>query len=71
MGIQCSVHFIPVHRLTHFMELTRGTYSNADAAFEEILSLPLHPWLSDADVDRITDAIQSVADSRERGEETS
>jgi dTDP-4-amino-4,6-dideoxygalactose transaminase len=72
MGIQCSVHFIPVHRLTYFAALTSGVYPNADAAFEEVLSLPLHPWLNDADVDRITNAIISLAErTRLRGEEPS
>ena len=72
MGIQCSVHFIPVHRLTHFAALTSGAYPNADAAFEEVLSLPLHQWLSDADVDRITNAIDSFVDpTNRRGAEPS
>jgi dTDP-4-amino-4,6-dideoxygalactose transaminase len=61
-GVQCSVHFIPVHRLTRFRSSAR--LPHADAAFEQVLSLPLHPWLEDEDIDRVTDLITSVSARR-------
>ena len=61
-GVDCSVHFIPVHTHQYFESLL-GPQSlpNADAAFEEIVSLPMYPDLTDDDVDRVADAIASLA----------
>jgi dTDP-4-amino-4,6-dideoxygalactose transaminase len=58
-GIQTSVHFIPVHRLAHF--LSPEQYPGAEAAFDQVLSLPIHPWLEDEEVDRIVDLISSCS----------
>ena len=56
-GIDCSVHFIPLHQQPYFLELLgteiAGQFPCADRVFEEIVSLPLYPSLSDADADRI------------------
>jgi perosamine synthetase len=63
-GIDCSVHFIPVHHHPYFAALGTagaGPFPAADAAFAEILSLPLYPSLSDAEVDRVCAAIAELA----------
>lgn len=56
-GVNCSVHFIPNHHHPYFRRfLGRGATSAlpvADAVFEQILSLPLYPGLSEEDVDRV------------------
>jgi perosamine synthetase len=55
-GIDCSVHFIPIHRHRYF-QMTLGpggnTYPAADAVFEQIVSLPLYPTLRDDQLDRV------------------
>ncbi len=62
-GISCSVHFIPNHHHSYFEELL-GTdpadFPGAEAVFPQIVSLPLHPRLDEADVDRICDEIASL-----------
>jgi perosamine synthetase len=61
-GIGTSVHFIPLHTMAHFRavaEVQPGGLPVADAVFEELLSLPLHPALSDEDVDRVVAAVTS------------
>ena len=63
MEIGCSVHFIPVHQLRYFRDLLgdhAGLLPGTDEAADRVLSLPMHPRLSDADVDRVCEA---VADS--------
>jgi dTDP-4-amino-4,6-dideoxygalactose transaminase len=63
-GIGCSVHFIPIHHLSHYRYLARpysGALPNADAVFDEIVSLPLHPGLTYEDVDYIADQIADLA----------
>jgi dTDP-4-amino-4,6-dideoxygalactose transaminase len=63
-GIGTSVHFIPVHQQAYFQELlgpeVRDGFPVADAVFDRILSLPLHPGLSDSDVDRVCAAVLDV-----------
>jgi dTDP-4-amino-4,6-dideoxygalactose transaminase len=61
-GIGSSVHFIPLHTMAHFRATAvrqPGGLPVADAVFEQLLSLPLHPALTDDDVDRVVDALWS------------
>ncbi len=62
-GIGVNVHYIPVH-LHPFYRNRLGTgpglCRTAEAASEEILSLPMFPAMSDADVDDVIAALQKV-----------
>jgi perosamine synthetase len=61
-GICANVHYIPVH-LHPFYQKRFGTGPGqcpvAEAAYEEILTLPMFPRMSDADVDRVIRTILS------------
>jgi perosamine synthetase len=63
-GIGTSVHFIPVHHLPYFRDLIGleacGELPVADQIFPQLLSLPLHPGLTDSDVDRVCEALASL-----------
>jgi dTDP-4-amino-4,6-dideoxygalactose transaminase len=62
-GIATSVHFIPVHRLTHFAGLApAGGLPGADRMFAGLLSLPLYPRLGAEHVD---DVASTLADALE------
>jgi perosamine synthetase len=64
-GIGTSVHFIPVHRLSYFRELLDACpLPGADLAGERVLSLPMHPSLSDSDVDRVCDSVRGAMTER-------
>lgn len=64
-GIGTSVHFIPVHTLTHFAQFAPVVpLPVTEAAFAEVLSLPLHPALRDSDVDVVCGAIRALASLR-------
>ncbi len=64
-GIGTSVHFIPVHHQPYFRRVLGaevcGDLKTADRVFPELLSLPMYPGLSDADVDRVCDALAGLA----------
>lgn len=63
-GIGTAVHYpIPVHRQPLYLELGYGEVSlpGAEAAAEQVLSLPVHPALSDGDLDRIVEAVRKAA----------
>lgn len=61
--IGTSVHFIPLHHMPRYRavaSLPPAGLPGADAVFEEILSLPLHQGLTDAEVDTVVDALVTV-----------
>lgn len=61
-GIGTQVHYLPVHLQPIFEDLghRRGSCPVAEAAYEEILSLPLFPTLSDAQLDRVVETIAQI-----------
>jgi dTDP-4-amino-4,6-dideoxygalactose transaminase len=59
-GIGTSVHFIPIHRLEYYRD--RYGYSPEDfpvanTAFEQLVSLPIYPAMTDDDVLDVIDAV--------------
>jgi dTDP-4-amino-4,6-dideoxygalactose transaminase len=61
-NIGTSVHFIPIYRHAYYRqryELQPTMFPVTEDAYSRMLSLPLHPGLSDADV---TDVIEAVRD---------
>ena len=66
-GVGSSVHFIPLHHQPFYRSLLGseiGTFPNADAAFRQIVSLPLHQALSDREVDRVCEEIADLRGPR-------
>jgi len=64
-GIGASVHFIPVHHQPYFRDMLGPDECDhlpvADAMFPRLLSLPLHPGLTDSDVERVCEALAGLA----------
>ena len=62
-GVGSSVHFIPIHRLAHY-KTTYGFESAdfpvADAAFEQMVSLPIYPKMTDEDVSDVIAAVRGT-----------
>lgn len=67
-GIGTSVHFIPVHHHPYFRRLLGPGQCDqmpaADRLFPQLLSLPMHPALSDSDVERVCSALAALAGGR-------
>jgi dTDP-4-amino-4,6-dideoxygalactose transaminase len=60
LGIGTSVHFIPVHLSPHFREhhgFQVGNFPVCEEAYSRVLSLPLYSAMSDADVERVVNAV--------------
>lgn len=69
LGIDCSVHFIPMHTQPYLGPLLGDgvdprRFPAAEAVFEQIVSLPLYPTLRDDQVDRVCAAIAGLRRSR-------
>ncbi len=65
--IGVSVHYRPLHQMTFYRERLKSptdAFPEADAAFASMLSLPLHPGLTDTDVDDVIDAVLSTVEAR-------
>ncbi len=59
-NIECSVHYIPLHLFQFYQKqygYAEGDFPNAEAAFQRVISLPLHPGLTEADVYTVIAAI--------------
>ena len=57
-GIQCQIGTYALHRLGAYRD--QGSFPGADAAFERALALPLHSRLTDAELDRVAEALDKV-----------
>jgi len=67
-GVGTSVHFIPTHHQPYFQRLlgedVATAFPTADAVFERIVSLPLHPGLTDHDIDAVCETVLDVVSSQ-------
>jgi perosamine synthetase len=63
-GIGTSVHFIPVHRFRFYREhigfWACSGLREADRAFERILSLPMHPLLTEDDIAYVAEQLTDL-----------
>lgn len=65
-GVLVQVHYLPAHLHPYYADLgyRRGTCPVAEAAYEEILSLPLYPTLRDDQQDRVIELLRKVVGER-------
>ncbi len=65
-GIGTGIHYpSPVHLLPAYADLglARGAFPNAEAAADEVLSLPLYPEMPASACDEVADAVRSALDA--------
>lgn len=63
-NIGVNVHYIPVHLHSYYRERfghRAGEYPIAEAAYEQLISLPMFHGMSDQDVDDVIAAVRKVA----------
>lgn len=69
-GLGVQVHYIPVHYHPYYQQrfgYRRGQFPHAERYYEEALSLPMYPGLSDADVECVIATVrEAVAEASER-----
>lgn len=62
-GIGCNVHYIPVHLHPFYRErfgTGPGLCPEAESAYEELLTLPLFPGMTDGDAEDVIAAVRKV-----------
>lgn len=62
-GVECGIHYQPNHLLS-FYGGQKGLLPVTERLYEELLSLPLHPGLSDEEVEYVIDSIQEFFPGR-------
>ena len=66
-GIQTGIHYpVPVHLQPAYADLgyQRGSFPYAEAAAEQVLSLPLYPEMPPQAVAEVADAVKNFAANR-------
>jgi dTDP-4-amino-4,6-dideoxygalactose transaminase len=68
-NIGTSVHFIPLHLHPYYRD-TFGyrpeDFPAASAVFDRIISLPIYPKMTEADVQRVTDTVGTLVRQHRR-----
>ncbi len=63
-NIGVNVHYIPVHTHPYYRDRFPGvSMPVAEAAYERLLTLPLHAGMTDADLDDVVNALDKVAEA--------
>lgn len=62
-NVECSVHYIPLHLFSYYQKrygYREGDFPCAEAAFERVVSLPLHMDLTADDVHTVVNTIRDI-----------
>jgi dTDP-4-amino-4,6-dideoxygalactose transaminase len=58
-GVATGIHFIPVHRHSHFSDCRTDALTVTERICEEIVTLPLHSLMSPRTIGRVVEAVTS------------
>lgn len=62
LGVLTGIHYpVPLHRTPAFapMKMAEGRFPHAEQACREIVSIPMHPFLTDDEAARVTSALRA------------
>ncbi len=63
LGIGCSVHYIPLHLQPYWRDryhLLAQDFPHSQQAYQQLVSLPIYTRMTEADVERVIDAVRST-----------
>ena len=66
-GVESALHYIPLHLLTYYKSkysLRINDFPVALKVYQQILSLPIYPSLSEEDIKNITEKIKTIVSNR-------
>ncbi|MEZ2247274.1 DegT/DnrJ/EryC1/StrS family aminotransferase [Microcoleus sp.] len=60
-NIICQIHYVPIHTFSYFRTngFENASYPNTEKYYQECISLPLYPDLSDEDQSRVIQAVKT------------
>lgn len=61
-NVQCQIHYVPVYWFPYYQHLgyQKGLCPKAEAVYQEIMSIPLYPKMTDQDVEDVIHAVKKV-----------
>jgi dTDP-4-amino-4,6-dideoxygalactose transaminase len=62
-NIECGVHYIPLHLFPFYQQrygYQEGDFPHAESAFQRVVSLPLHPVLTEEDIHVVIDTTRGI-----------
>ncbi len=59
LGISTGIHFLGAHEFSFYEDSRRGGLSVTDLACQQVLTLPLHPYMDQDTLDRVVEGIWS------------
>jgi dTDP-4-amino-4,6-dideoxygalactose transaminase len=63
-GVQSSIHYPAIHRFTYYQQqFPHVSLPITEEFCDRELTLPLHPFLTDSDVETVTDSLKSALDN--------
>lgn len=64
-NVQCQIHYVPVYWFPHYQSLgyEKGLCPKAEKMYEGIMSIPLYPRMTDADVEDVICAVKKVVEN--------
>jgi dTDP-4-amino-4,6-dideoxygalactose transaminase len=68
-NIGTSVHFTPLHLHPFYRRnfgYRPGDFTNASSVYERIISLPIYPKMTAADVDDVIAAVRNIVETHRR-----
>lgn len=62
-GLGVNVHYIPVHLQPYYRNLgfKRGDFPNAEAYYDEAITIPLHPSLTGEEISKVVETVRTLA----------
>lgn len=58
-GVATGIHFQGAHQFSYYRDSRRGDLTVTEAAADRVLTLPLHSYMTEADLDRVVTAVRS------------
>lgn len=64
-NVQCQVHYVPVYWFPYYQKLgfKKGLCPVAEDVYKGIMSIPLYPMMTDADVEDVIHAVKKVVEA--------
>jgi dTDP-4-amino-4,6-dideoxygalactose transaminase len=62
-GIDTGIHWIPGHRFTYLKDCRRGDLTVTERVGDEILTLPLHPFMERSWIEEVAAAVREILSS--------
>ncbi|SDS77516.1 dTDP-4-amino-4,6-dideoxygalactose transaminase [Nocardioides scoriae] len=68
-GVATGIHFLGAHEFSFYADARRGPLDVTELATQQVLTLPLHPYMDTATLDRVVSGIRSFFEAAADGAE--